>query len=154
MKDIRTYGVPKGEGRYYEEIVYSMALLYNVIGSDIANYLKEYNLSIGKLNILVAIKHHGSDNGIRQVEISQHLIVTPSNMTKMIDKLEKEGLVTRSALAGDRRVNMVKVTKKGSNLLDSMWDGYTDKLREVVGHLKEDKQKKLAGLLIEWFEKA
>lgn len=152
MTDIRTYGVPKGEGKYPEEIVYSIALLYNVVSSDISAYLKEYDLSIGKLNILIAIKRHGGSDGIRQVEVSQHLIVTPSNMTKMIDKLEADGLAERSALAGDRRVNMIKVTSKGSKLLDSIWDGYIGKIKQSVKGLKGGQQKQLASLLTDWFE--
>ncbi len=152
MTDIRTYGVPKGEGKYPEEIVYSVALLYNVISSDISSFLKEYGLSIGKLNILIAIKRYGGLDGIRQVEVSQHLIVTPSNMTKMIDKLEADGLAERSALEGDRRVNMVKVTLKGSKLLDLIWDGYAEKLKQSVKGLTGNKQKQLATLLTDWFE--
>lgn len=153
MTDLRTFGVSRGEGKYHEEIIYSLALLYNIVSSDITNYLKEYKLSIGKLNILIAIKHHGGEEGIRQVEVSKHLIVTPSNMTKMIDKLEKEKLVTRSALEGDRRVNIVKITPKGSDLLDSMWEGYTVRLKHAIGAISKNKQKQLAGLLTEWLEK-
>ena len=152
MTDLSKFGIFKGEGRYHEEIVYSLALIYNVISGDITNYLKGHDLSMGKMNILIAIKHHGGDEGIRQVEVSQHLIVTPSNMTKMIDKLENERLVTRSALVGDRRVNIVKITKKGSDLLDSIWEGYNDQLKQATGSLNKDKQKQLASLLTEWFE--
>ena len=151
MTDLSKFGVYKGEGRHHEEIVYSLALLYNVISGDITNFLKKHDLSIGKMNILIAIKHHGGDEGIRQVEVSRHLIVTPSNMTKMIDKLENDGLVVRSALEGDRRVNIVKITKKGTNLLDLIWEDYNDVLRRAIGGLSEDKQKQLASLLTEWF---
>ena len=73
-------------------------------------------------------------------------------MTKMIDKLESDQLVVRSALEGDRRVNIVKITKKGADLLDSIWEGYTDKLKQAVGGLSEVKQKQVASLLTEWFE--
>ncbi len=153
MADLKTFGVPKGEGRYPEEIIYTLALLYNVIGTDITTFLQDYQLSIGKLNILLALKYLAGDQGIRQVEISHHLIVTPSNMTKMIDKLEEDALVTRSALDGDRRVNIIQITKKGSTLLDSLRDGYLAKLGNVVSGLDKNKQKQLAGLLTEWFEK-
>jgi len=153
MTDLSKFGVYKVAGRYHEEIIYSLALLYNVISSDISSFLKKHNLSMGKLNILIAIKHHGGNKGIRQVKVSQHLIVTPSNMTKMIDKLEKEDFVTRSALKGDRRVNIVKITKKGSRLLDSVWEGYNEKLKEAISCLNLDKQKKLASLLVEWFDR-
>jgi len=153
MADLSTFGISKARGHYHEEIIYSLALLYNIIGGDIANYLKAYDLTIGKLNILIAIKHHGGEEGIRQVEVSKHLIVTPSNMTKMIDKLEADKLVTRSALKGDRRVNIVKVTKKGVNLLDDIWEGYNEELKKALEPLNMEKQKQLAGLLTGWFNK-
>lgn len=153
MRELKTFGVYMGEGKHYEEAVYSLALLYNLIVSDISAYLKKYNLSIGKLNVLIAIKHHGAEKGIPQVEVSKHLIVTPSNMTNMVDKLEKDGLVERLPLEGDRRVNITRVTKKGSDLLDSLWPGYVEVLKKQMPGLNKDKQKAIAELLVEWFEK-
>jgi MarR family 2-MHQ and catechol resistance regulon transcriptional repressor len=153
MKELHTFGVYKGEGKHQEEALYSMALLYNIISTDISHYLKKYNLTIGKLNVLITIKHHGGDKGIRQVEVSKHLIVTPSNMTNMIDKLEKESLVKRCPLAGDRRVNITKITRKGSDLLDKLWPGYNEVLKNQMKDLSKDKQKAIAALLVEWFEK-
>ena len=138
MADLKKFGIYKGEGNYHEEILYSMAFLYNIISMDIARFLKKNDLSIGKLNILIAIKHHGGTDGLRQVKIGEHLILTPSNMTKMIDKLEKEELVARFALEGDRRVNMIQLTKRGNKLLDEVWDGYIDKLKNAVKDLKKD----------------
>lgn len=153
MKDLTTFGIYKGEGKHYEEAIYSIALLYNLIGADISSYLKQYNLTVGKLNVLIAIKHHGAVKGIPQVEISKHLIVTPSNMTNMVDKLEKEGLVERLPLEGDRRVNITKITKRGSELLDKLWPGYVDVLKKQMPDLSKEKQKAIAELLVEWFQK-
>ncbi len=152
MVDLRTFGVAKGEGKYHEEIVYSIALLYNIISSDMTNFLKDYDLTIGKLNILIVIKNHGKEKGISQVDISNYLIVTAANMTKMIDKLEKDGLVERSALDGDRRVKIIRITKKGTNLLDLLWEGYNARIKESTKYLKKDQQKQLSGLLLEWLE--
>ena len=152
MADLKAFGVTKGEGRYHEECIYSVALLYNILFDEISSYLKKYNLTIGKFNILMAIMHQGVKEGIRQVDISKHLIVTPSNMTKMIDKLEKEKLVSRDALAGDRRVNIIKITTKGSDLLDSIWPEYNKKLKSNIASLPTESQKKLAHLLMEWLE--
>lgn len=152
MKDLTTFGINKGDGKYHEEAIYTLALLYNLINGEISSYLKDYDLTPGKLNVLVVIKHHGGEQGICQVDISKHLIVTPSNMTKMIDKLENEGLVTRSALEGDRRVNITKVTKKGYELLEVVWGGYEEKLKKLTHTLNQGKQKQLADILTEWFE--
>lgn len=151
MIDLKQFGIYTGEGKAHEEILYTTALIYNVAHGQISAYLKNYNMSVGKLNILIAIKHHGGQNGLPQVALSKHLITTPSNMTKMIDKLEKEGFVTRSALDGDKRVNIVRITKKASDVLDSLWGGFQDTMRNLVRDLSASQQKQLSGLLTEWF---
>ena len=150
--DIRTFGVPKGEGRYPEQIIYSLAVLYNVVSTDIAQFLRRYNLSLGKFNILMAIRRHSGPSGIRQVDISQHLIVTASNMTKMLDKLQDEGLVKRHILRRDRRVRMVQITDTGNGLINRLWDQYQALLQHKVNSLQTQKQQQLAALLTEWFE--
>ena len=153
MSKLERFGIYKGQQNYHEEIIYSLALLYNIINMEMTAYLKEFELSPGKLNILIAIRHHGGKRGLPQVEISKHLIVTPSNMTKMIDKLEADHFVKRESLEGDRRVNIIKITRKGAELLDKIWPEYNKKLIGLVGTLETSKQKKLAQLLTGWFEK-
>ncbi|MBZ0165830.1 MAG: MarR family transcriptional regulator, partial [Candidatus Omnitrophica bacterium] len=103
------------------------------------------------LNVLVAIKHHGGDEGLPQVQISRHLIVTKSNMTKHLDKLEREGYIARSARPGDRRVKIVKITPKAEKLLNGLWDDYNERLKQLTATMSRAKQKQLAALLTEWF---
>ncbi|MBF0252295.1 MAG: MarR family transcriptional regulator [Candidatus Omnitrophica bacterium] len=64
--------------------------------------------------------------------MSTKLLVTTSNMTRMIDKLEKEKLVTRIALEGDRRVKRILITKKGSDLLDKAWMPYKNAVDGLI----------------------
>lgn len=152
MSDLNKYGFSE-QWNEQEEIVYCTALMYNRVSGLISNYLKDFGLTVGKFNILFALKSHGGIEGIKQVEVSKHLIVTPSNMTKMIDKLEKEGFVTRSALEGDRRVNIVKITKKALDLLETIWEGYNKVIESSVQNLTQTQQKQLAGLLKVWYQK-
>ncbi len=152
MGILDTLGVETGQGKYYEEAIYSLALIYNVITDEMTAYLSDYDLTPGKFNILLAVKQQGGKEGISQVDVSKRLIVTPSNMTKLIDKLEKDGLVTRSALEGDRRVNILKITPQGVKLLDSVWDGYNTRLQKLISSLAGNQQKILASLLVTWLE--
>jgi len=71
-------------------------------------------------------------------------------MTKLLDKLEKEGLVTRSALEGDRRVNLIKVTPRAANMLDQMWGEYSQELESLMGRLTKKEQSVLSGHLVKW----
>lgn len=151
MSELAKYGVYAGEGKVHEEMIYSLALIYSIVNNDITAFLKEHNLTPGKLNVLIAIKHHGGSKGLPQVEVSKHLIVTKSNTTKLLEKLEKEGLVTRMQQVDDKRVNITKITKKAENLLDSIWGEYNKKLKSLAGKLDSEKQRKLSSLLIDWF---
>ena len=150
MTVLKSFGVEEGKGKYHEEAIYSLVLVYNLIWNDISSYLELHHLTPGKFNILMIIKHHGKVEGIPQVEISKRLILTPSNMTKLIDKLEKDGLVTRSALEGDRRVNLMKITPKGSKVLDQVWGGYNNRLKDLTRGLDQNQQRAAARLLKTW----
>ena len=51
--------------------------------------------------------------GIRMGELSRRTIVTGSNVTVVVDDLEKRGLVKRAAAPEDRRVIVIQLTPKG-----------------------------------------
>ena len=150
MSDLKKYGIIEEEKRYCEESLYSMALIYNICNSRLSAFLKPYNLNPGKLNILVAIRFHGRKKGVSQIEISKHLIVSPSNMTKMIDKLQKEGMVRRESLPGDRRVNIIKVTPKAEKFLDQLWVKYRKMMESFMGDLPTRDKKQTAFYLKNW----
>ncbi|HPB68017.1 MAG TPA: MarR family transcriptional regulator [Candidatus Omnitrophota bacterium] len=150
MSDLSRYGIIEEETPSQERALYSLALIFNICHNELTAFLRPYQLTPGKLNILVAIRYHGGKAGLSQVEVSKHLIVTPSNMTKLIDKLEQEGLVSRSACAGDRRVNVVRVTKKAEDLLDSLWGRYVQKMHGFMEPLSKKEQDTLSVLLMKW----
>src|SRR5262245_17599240 len=118
MNYLKTFGIDTDKGKHHEEAIYSVGLLYNLLSAEIETYLQQYGLTAGKLNVLVTIRHQGEKKGISQVEISKHLIVSPANMTKLLDKLENDGFVTRGVQEGDRRVKIIRITAKGEKLLD------------------------------------
>lgn len=153
MDFLKRHGFEVGKGRYHEEALYSLALIYSIASNDLSVYLKDFDLTPAKFNVLMVIKHQGKKDGISQVEISKALIVTASNMTRLLDKLEKEGLIQRSAHGGDRRVNLIKISDKGSKLLDRAWPGHEKRLRGLIERLPQEEQKALSGLLIKWLSK-
>ncbi len=150
MDYLKSFGIDTNKKAYQEEIVYSTALLYNLLSGAISDYLRQYQLTIGKFNVLMTLRHQAGPEGIRQVEMSKHLIVTPANMTKMVDKLEEEGLAIRSALPGDRRVNIIRITSKGSELLDDLWPGFVETLQKLTKALSGQEQERLAKTFRKW----
>jgi DNA-binding MarR family transcriptional regulator len=113
-----------------------------------SGFLTRYNLSPAKFNILLMVRHVGGEKGIAQNELSRLLLVTTSNMTRMIDKIEKDGFAGRLSQKGDRRINLIKITKEGADLLDAIWPHYKKKVDDLIGSTfsKSEKQK-INGLL-------
>lgn len=152
MDNLESFGINPGKGKYKEEAIYGVGLVYSALHRAVSEYLKPFSLTPAKFNVLLVIKHQGGKDGISQIDIGKRLIVTASNMTRLLDKLVKEGYVTRGAKTGDRRVNMVEITKKGSDILDKAWPGYIKTIESLAQKIDTRDQKILAKLLIKWFK--
>src|SRR5258708_1007483 len=101
-------------------------LAYNVLRTATALHphidrgLRELNLTGSQLNALMVLKDAGPE-GISLGEIGRALVVTKANVTGLIDRLERNGLVERrvgapargSGSHADRRVTLAKLTKRG-----------------------------------------
>ena len=146
-------GVDVGQGKYHEEMVYGLALIYTVMYDEIAAYLKKYKLMPGEMNVLMLVKHQGKENGLSQVDMGRRLMVTAHNMTRLIQRLEKDGLIKRITYKKDGRVNLVTITLKGSKLLDEIWPGYDQMVKELAGKLSHEEQKDFTGLIHKWLNK-
>ncbi|HSV43234.1 MAG TPA: MarR family winged helix-turn-helix transcriptional regulator [Candidatus Bathyarchaeia archaeon] len=152
MSFLENFGITTGQGKHYEEIIYAMTLLYNNWYNRLSAYLKHFQLTPSQMNVLMVVKHQASTDGISQVDIGKKMIATASNLTRLLDKLEEEELVTREAEAGDRRVNLVRITLKGSTLLDQVWPGYTRELERCVQGLDIEEQKKVSEIFKKWLK--
>jgi len=151
MDDLAAFGIEVGKGKHQEEAFYGLVLVYTVLFDKIAKYLATYSLTPAKMNVLMVLKHQGGPNGMSQRDIGQRLMVTPSNMTRMLDKLEREKLIERSSRAGDKRVKVIRVSARGSQILDNAWPGYMKTMRNVMDKLSQAEQKALAELMFRWF---
>lgn len=151
MQPFERFGIEIGKDDVVEGAVYGVASMYLIIEKHISDYLRPFALTPAKFNALMVLKHKGQKKGLSQVDIGRHLIVTASNMTRLLDRLHKEGLIERYSQEGDRRVHLIKITQKGSSILDKVWPGYYKKLTEIAGQLQAQELKQLSGLLIHWF---
>ena len=150
MKPLRRHGIEVGKKNIFEGAIYGVAGMYAVLEKAISDYLRAYKLTPAKFNAIMIIKHMGKEQGISQIEIGRRLIVTASNMTHLIDKLEREGYIERLSLKGDRRVNLIKITKTGSELLEQVWPGYSKKIQELAKFLSQNELRMLTRILEKW----
>lgn len=97
------------------ELIFNFAYAHDVLLSDSLKVYSEFNLSISAMNILM-ILNFGDKKGCMQQELSGLLLVSRANVTKVIDGMEKRGLVIRSSSQEDRRARFIKLTEAGKAL--------------------------------------
>lgn len=151
MKEYELFGMDPRIYRPYELPVYGAALVYKRLDNAAARYLNRWGLSVIKFNVLAIIEYQGGPEGISQVEISKRVIVGASNMARLLERMEAQGLVKRYPHKTDRRVNLVRNTPKAKELLARLWDGYNRIVRGLAARLSAREQKALTKLLAKWF---
>jgi DNA-binding MarR family transcriptional regulator len=71
----------------------------------------EHGSTLPRFDVMAAL--HRADGDLTMTELSRMLLVSNGNTTTVVDRLESDGLVTRTPSAGDRRVVHVALTAEG-----------------------------------------
>ena len=108
-------------------------------------FFGRWNLSPSQFNILNLLL--APSEGLSQIELSRALIMHRSNVTGLVDRLEKRGLVVRRTSETDRRVYRVGLTAAGQQLLEQILPHYYTTAEQVWGGLPVERAKQLAAEL-------
>ena len=85
---------------------------------------------------------------IRQSGVQSRTQIAQYNVCRLVDRLEREGLVERHQCQVDGRNNVVVITAKGRALRRAMWPVYAAALETHFGaHLTQAEAEQLARLL-------
>lgn len=84
-------------------------------------FLSRYNLSIPRFYALLHIYNHP---GINYIELSDLMLCTKSNTTRVVQGMQKDGLVLRKAHPADRRSFQLSLSKSGSLLFQEVYPEY------------------------------
>ena len=113
-----------------------------------AEFFHAYGVTDVQFNLIMLLRHQCDvDGGLCQVELSRMMLVNKANITAIIDRMEKAGLVTRSAVSGDRRTKSVHLTERGGKLLHDIEGDYQEEIRGIMDVLGTDEIKLLVGML-------
>ncbi len=61
---------------------------------------------------------------LRMSELADHVLLSRSGLTRLVDKLENEGLLARKSCPSDGRAIHAQLTDKGTEALRKMWPIY------------------------------
>ena len=90
----------------------------------------QYASTLPRFDVLATL--HSAPDGLRMSELSQLLNVSNSNVTGVVDRLVKDGLLYREALAGDRRVLKIGLTHKGLVATNDMIASHREWIDDIL----------------------
>jgi DNA-binding MarR family transcriptional regulator len=111
-------------------------------------FFAPFRLTDVQFNLMMLVRYQsGDEEGLSQAQLSSMMLVNRANITSLVDRMEKSGLVERTDSPTDRRYNIVRLTAKGKKLLDEVEPLYAKEVKRVMAVLKDPDQKKLIAML-------
>jgi len=119
-----------------------MLTCVNVISAEIRRRLrKDYRVTLPQFDVLAQLKRE--EGGLRIGDLSRRLMVTSGNLTGLVDNLVESGFVVREGVAGDRRIQQVRMTKAGAILFDHMAAAHRKWLEEFLAEVDGETRARL-----------
>jgi MarR family transcriptional regulator, organic hydroperoxide resistance regulator len=108
--------------------------------------LGEFSLTGTQYNALRILRGAGPE-GLPCSEIGERMITRDPDVTRLLNRLEKRGLVRRTRAQSDRRVVRGKITAAGMKLLRAMDEPVAKHGRDILKHVGQQKLQQLIELL-------
>jgi DNA-binding MarR family transcriptional regulator len=107
--------------------------------------LKDEDLSLTQYNVLRILR--GAPRGLPCGEIAGRMITRDPDVTRLLDRMEKRGLISRARESRDRRLVLARITPEGLKLVDRLDEPVQKIHRKQLGHMGKDRLRALAELL-------
>jgi DNA-binding MarR family transcriptional regulator len=107
--------------------------------------LKSEDLSATQYNVLRILR--GAPEGLPCGEVANRMITRDPDITRLLDRLEKRGMITRTRESKDRRMVTAQITPQGLKLLGRLDEPVQEIHRKQLGHLGRERLRTLTALL-------
>jgi DNA-binding MarR family transcriptional regulator len=115
---------------------------------EMAELLKSRDLSMAQYNVLRILRGAGPE-GATCGDVSENLIRHDPDVTRLMDRLDKRGLIERARDTKDRRVVRTRITKTGIALLGELDEPVDELHTRQLGHIGSKRLAELVTLLEE-----
>jgi DNA-binding MarR family transcriptional regulator len=107
----------------------------------------DHGLNINEYEALLLLAR-APESRLRRVDLANGLLLTAGGVTRLLDGLERDGLIGRDECASDRRVSYAVLTEAGRAKLREASNSHTRQIRELLGGpFDEDELAQLVSLL-------
>ena len=106
---------------------------------------EQFGITLPRFDLMAQLERE--PEGLAMGEVSRRMMVTGGNVTSIVDQLEREQLVQRLAVPGDRRSFRLALTDAGHSTFATMALAHQAWVRELLSPLSTKEQSQLAALL-------
>jgi DNA-binding MarR family transcriptional regulator len=117
----------------------------DVLTRSAIGVLKAEDLSSTQYNVLRILR--GAPQGLPCGEIAGRLITRDPDVTRLLDRMEKRGLISRARDSRDRRLVLTRLSAEGLKLVNRLDDPVQQMHRKLLGHLGRERLRVLGDLL-------
>ena len=137
---------PRGSAGREEAAFLDLLRTTDILSRRPAQVLKAEDLSTTQYNVLRILR--GAPEGLTCGEVANRMITRDPDITRLFDRLEKRGLISRCRETKDRRMVLTRITPEGLALLARLDRPVQEAHRNQLGHLGRERLRALAELLI------
>jgi DNA-binding MarR family transcriptional regulator len=129
-----------------QEVFLNLLRTADTLGREIGLALRPAGLSATQYNVLRILRGAG-DAGLACGEIAERMITHDPDMTRLLDRIESRGLITRCRAQSDRRIVTTRITKKGLTTLTKLDKPIQSAHRAQLSHMNRGQLEKLLELI-------
>jgi DNA-binding MarR family transcriptional regulator len=109
--------------------------------------VQDHGLTINDYEVLLHLSR-ADDRMMRRVDLANRVLLTPSGITRLLDGLERSGLVEKASCSTDARVVYAKLTAKGLKRLETASGSHLASIRALFAErFSEEELESLASYL-------
>ncbi len=129
-----------------EEAYLSIMRTAAVLEHSVSQALKPHGITATQYNVLRILRGAGSE-GLCRNEVGERLVTAVPDVTRLLDRMEQMGLISRERGTADRRFVTTRLSRKGSDLVNKL-DAHVARMHEdQLGHVDKRSLKTLVDLL-------
>jgi DNA-binding MarR family transcriptional regulator len=99
--------------------------------AELREFLRvEHHSTLPRFDVMAAL--HRANSAVTMTELSRMLLVSNGNTTTVVDRLEKDGLVTRTSSPADRRIMHVALTDDGRRHFEKLAADHEARVDELL----------------------
>src|SRR6266581_9666638 len=145
MKETAQTENKRRRGSPEEALFLDLLRTTDILSRGLIHVLKAEDLSATQYNVLRILR--GSPEGLPCGEIASRMITRDPDVTRLLDRMEKRGLISRSRDNKDRRTVIGRITSEGLKLLARLDEPIQEIHRKQLGHLGRNRLCALTELL-------